>query len=53
MEQLVASAKNGEENPTEKYPFSKIKFIKDATNVQGDTPQNSGDVISQVRLYSQ
>ena len=51
MRQLVATAENGEENPIEKYPFSTTKFTNDATNVQGDEPQNSGNVISQVRLY--
>ena len=45
--QLVASAEDSEENPTEKYPN---KTTKDERNVHGEAPQNSGDVISQVRL---
>ena len=47
MKQLVVSAENSEENPTEKHPNI---ITKDETNVQGEAPQNSGDVISQVRL---
>ena len=47
MKQLVVSAENSEENPTEKHPNI---ITKDETNVQGESPQNSGDVISQVRL---
>ena len=47
MKQLVVSAENSEENPTEKHPNI---ITKDETNVQGEAPQNSGHVISQVRL---
>ena len=47
MKQLVASAENSEENPTEKYPY---KTTKGETNVQREAPQNSGDILSQVRL---
>ena len=47
MKQLVASAEDSEENPTEKYPS---QTIKDERNVQGEASQNSGDGISQVRL---
>ena len=47
MNQLVVSTENSEENPTERHPNI---ITKDETNVQGEAPQNSGDVISQVRL---
>ena len=48
MKQLVVSAENSEENPTKKHPNI---ITKDETNVQGEAPQNSGDVISQLKLY--
>ena len=47
MKQLVVSAENSKQNPTEKHPNI---ITKDETNVQGEAPQNRGDVISQVRL---
>ena len=53
MEQPIAGTKNSEENPTEKYSprdTNQVKVTKDETNSQGETPQNSKDVMSQIRL---
>ena len=51
MEQPVAGAGNNEENPTEKSsPSNANQVTKDETSSEGETPQNSEDVVSQVRL---
>ena len=51
MEHSVAGAGNNEENPTEKSsPSNANQVTKDETSSQRETPQNSEDVVSQVRL---
>ena len=51
MEQPVAGAGNNEENLTEKSsPSNANQVTKDGTSSQGETPQISENVVSQVRL---
>ena len=51
MDHSVAGAGNNEENPTEKSsPSNAYQVTKDETSSQRETPQNSEDVVSQVRL---